>query len=338
MTGYDNFIIRTTLHGSNMREAKINNAKHILDLSFADDPSYCNSMFRWMAGKSSHKGEHVDIRLFARKYSSANGYTTSFQVKTDEIIDVGDYFFDDSLNEFWICTELHHVNDIHISGKLTLCNWVLKWQDKDGEIIEYPCQDINSTQYNSGESGDKTMTLGSAQHMATVQATAETIGIRSPMRFFVSRDYSIPFRVTQNDTVAHNYGNGLCRITLTQDQLKDTDNQLLGICDYIDPDRLHTDDCLFTDTIANICGEPFIKNGFSRTYKMSFYDKDNHLLEDVVGKWNVISDFDINQQIEGNLITLSINDDALIGKTFQLQVVLEGIIEAEMTVMVVEAF
>ena len=38
----------------------------------------------------------------------------------------------------------------------------LKWQNENGEILEYPCNDINSTQYNSGESGDKTMTLGSA--------------------------------------------------------------------------------------------------------------------------------------------------------------------------------
>ena len=68
-------------------------------------------------------GSKIDIRLFGRKYSSANGYTTQFEVQVDDKPDIGDYYFEKELNQYWICTELHNVNHIHVSGKLTMCNW-----------------------------------------------------------------------------------------------------------------------------------------------------------------------------------------------------------------------
>ena len=177
---YNNFKIRTFIDGKDSRDAKINDARHILNLEFYNDPSYCDSMFRWIAGKNAHISDRIDIRLFGRKYSAANGYTTMFEVKIEDSPNVGDYYYDKSRDQYWIVTELFEVNHIHYSGKLTLCNWVLKWQDDVGNIIEYPCQNINSTQYNSGESGNQTITLGSAQHMATVQATPDTIALKSP--------------------------------------------------------------------------------------------------------------------------------------------------------------
>ena len=50
MSNYDNFKLRTTLDGANSREAKINDARHILSLEFANDPSYCDLMYWWIPG------------------------------------------------------------------------------------------------------------------------------------------------------------------------------------------------------------------------------------------------------------------------------------------------
>ena len=339
MSGYDNFKLRTTLDGANSREAKINDARHILALEFTNDPSYCDSMYRWIPGINSHIGDKIDIRLFGRKYSSANGYTTQFEVQVDDKPDIGDYYFEKELNQYWICTELHNVNHIHVSGKLTMCNWFLKWQNDMGEVIEYPCNDINSTQYNSGEAGDKTMTLGSAQHMATVQATSDTIGIRSPQRFFVSRDYSIPFKVTQNDTVANNYGNGLCKITLTQDQLNlSVDRPDLGICDYKEPAPLPPEPDETTDLSAVISGKSNLINGFSRTYSVEFRDSNGDLKEDVDFTWNVESDFDVQQTISGNQIELSVDDKSLIGSSFILQILVQDKVLSEFEITITSLY
>ena len=339
MSGYDNFKLRTTLDGANSREAKINDARHILALEFTNDPSYCDSMYRWIPGVNSHIGDRIDIRLFGRKYSSANGYTTQFEVQVDDKPDIGDYYFEKELNQYWICTELHNVNHIHVGGKLTMCNWFLKWQNDMGEVIEYPCNDINSTQYNSGEAGDKTMTLGSAQHMATVQATPDTIDIRSPLRFFVSRDYSIPFKVTQNDTVANNYGNGLCKITLTQDQLNlSVDRPDLGLCDYKEPTPLPPEPDETTDLSAVISGKSNLINGFSRTYSVEFKDSNGDIKQDVDFTWNVESDFDVQQTISGNQIELSVDDKSLIGSSFILQVLVQDKVLSEFEITITSLY
>lgn len=339
MSGYDNFRLRTTLDGRNSREAKINDARHILALEFTNDPSYCDSMYRWIPGVNSHIGDRIDIRLFGRKYSSANGYTTQFEVQVDDKPDIGDYYFEQELNQYWICTELHNVNHIHVSGKLTMCNWFLKWQNDKGEVLEYPCNDINSTQYNSGEAGDKTMTLGSAQHMATVQATPDTIDIRSPLRFFVSRDYSIPFKVTQNDTVANNYGNGLCKITLTQDQLNlSVDRPDLGLCDYKEPAPLPPEPDETTDLSAVISGKSNLINGFSRTYLVEFKDSNGDIKQDVDFTWNVESDFDVQQKVNGNEIELSVDDKSLIGSSFILQVCVQDKVLSEFEITITSLY
>ena len=339
MSGYDNFKLRTTLDGANSREAKINDARHILALEFTNDPSYCDSMYRWIPGINSHIGDKIDIRLFGRKYSSANGYTTQFEVQVDDKPDIGDYYFEKELNQYWICTELHNVNHIHVGGKLTMCNWFLRWQNDTGELIEYPCNDINSTQYNSGEAGDKTMTLGSAQHMATVQATPDTIALRSPQRFFVSRDYSIPFKVTQNDTVSNNYGNGLCKITLTQDQLNlEVDRPDLGLCDYKEPTPLPPEPDETTDLSAVISGKSNLINGFSRTYSVEFKDSNGDIKQDVDFTWNVESDFDVQQTISGNQIELSVDDKSLIGSSFILQVLVQDKVLSEFEITITSLY
>lgn len=339
MSGYDNFKLRTTLDGANSREAKINDARHILSLEFANDPSYCDSMYRWIPGVNSHIGDRIAIRLFGRKYSSANGYTTQFEVQVDDKPDIGDYYFEKELNQYWICTELHNVNHIHVSGKLTMCNWFLRWQNDTGEVIEYPCNDINSTQYNSGEAGDKTMTLGSAQHMATVQATPDTIDIRSPLRFFVSRDYTIPFRVTQNDTISNNYGNGLCKITLTQDQLNlEVDRPDLGLCDYKEPTPLPPNPDETTDLSAVISGRSDLVNGFSRAYFVEFRDSNGDIKQDVDFTWNVESDFDVQQTINGNQIELSVDDENLIGSSFVLQALVQDKVLSEFEITITSLY
>lgn len=335
MSGYDNFKARTFIDGMSSRESKINDARHIMKLEFDTDPAYCNSMFLWIPGKKPHKGDKIGIRLFDRKYSSANGHTAQFDMLIDNSPNVGDYYYDEKHNQYWICTELFNENDILYNGKLTLCNWHLKWQDELGNILEYPCHEINSTQYNSGETGDKTMTLGSAQHMATIQASPETISIKSPQRFFISRDNSIPFIVTQNDTTAGNYGRGLCKITLLQDQLRDTDNRELGICDYFTLDKPDISD---EAVISSITGESELRIARYRTYKVEFTDPNNSILEDVPFRWNIISDFPIESQIIGHEIRIKVDDENYVGFTFKLQVIVDDKVSDEKEILVVGAF
>lgn len=338
MSGYHNFLIRTMLNGKNSREDKINDARHILKLEFKNDPSYNDNMYRWVPGETPHKSDKIDIRMFNRKYSSANGYTVQFEIQINDKPDVGDYYFDEEDNQYWICTEIYNVNDIHFSGKLTLCNWVLKWQDAFGRILEYPCNDINSTQYNSGESSDKTMTLGTAQHMATVQATKDTIAIRSPQRFFISRDYTIPFCVTQNDTIANNYGNGLCKITLTQDTLNENDRPDLGICDYIEQKNITQPSQNKDGISAMITGGDALKVGHQKSWHVKFQNKYGNETEVDDYTWKIVSDFDITNTIDNDTITLLVENEDLVESSFLLQILVGNEVLTEKQISIIEGF
>lgn len=329
--------------GTSLYDEQIKDAQDILADGFTDDVSCAKHIFFWIAGESPQKGNPVNIKFYDRKYSSANGNMKSFLTHNNDKIEVGDYIYDEEENTYWICTESFHVDNIHYEGKFTQCNWYLRWQRPDGTILEYPCLDINSTQYNSGESGNSTLKLGSAQHMEKVQANGDTISLASPQRFYVSRDHSIPYIITQNDTTASNYGKGICNITVTQDvRREDKDRPDLGICDYIEPSSPPppappvSDET--TDLSAVISGNRNLRNGYSRTYTAIFMDKDGNEVDwNKVGfKWNLVSDFEVRQTVRENKITVSVKNEELTGFSFLLQIMVSGTVLRECTVEIIE--
>ena len=165
----------------------------------------------------------------------------------------------------------------------------------------------------------------------------------SPQRFYVSRDNSIPYVITQNDTTARNYGKGICNITVTQDVRRENkDRPDLGICDYIDPSSLLPPTPQppneTTDLRCVISGNTNLKNGYRRTYTVIFTDTDENDVDwkNVDYKWKVVSDFDIKQTIIDNKITVSVNDENLIEGSFFVQITIGETVLSELKVNIVE--
>lgn len=330
--------------GTSLYDEQIKDAQNILADGFTDDISCAKHIFFWIAGENPQKGKHVYIKFYDRKYSSANGNMKSFLAHNNDKIEVGDYIYDEEENTYWICTESFHVDNIHYEGKFTQCNWYLRWQRPDGTILEYPCLDLNSTQYNSGESGNSTLKLGSAQHMEKVQANSDTISLASPQRFYVSRDNSIPYVITQNDTTASNYGKGICNITVTQDvRREDKDRPDLGICDYIDPSSplppTPSEPNETTDLRGVIKGTYYtLRAMYKRNYTVTFTDKDGNEVDwnTVDYHWNIVADFPVKQTIVDNKITVSVGNEDLIGSSFLLQAIVNGSVLSEVKIEIVE--
>ena len=202
------------------------------------DPSYNEYFVVWEYGVDTDNFVEQPIKLYNRKYSSANGYTVQFETLIDRTIPIGTVLYDTDEQIYYLCTESFNKDKILNDGKLTRCNNFLKWQDDSGKIFEYPVFDINSTQYNSGVQGDKVMTLGSTQHMLTITADENTIALEHDKRFFSDRNTKHPtvFKLTQNDTTALNYDKGLLHLTITEDEYNpDTDSIENWLCDYIKP-------------------------------------------------------------------------------------------------------
>ena len=113
--------------GTTLYDEQIKDAQDILAYGFQDDVAYSKHIYFWIGGAEPQKGEHLDMKLYDRKYSSANGRTQKFLTKHTDKVDIGDYIYDEKEGTYWLCTESYNINDVHYEGKLTECNWYLRW-------------------------------------------------------------------------------------------------------------------------------------------------------------------------------------------------------------------
>ena len=245
-------------------------------------------------------GETIDLNINKQTKSEVSGYQKEFTSLITAPVQHGDTFYNEDEGLYWICTEVMCKSGLYYDGKLTRCNNILKWQDENKHIFEYPVFDINSTQYNSGEFGDKTMTLGSSQHLLTIVADENTIALNHGHRFFWDRNTVDPtvFKLTQNDTTAVNYDRGIVKLTVTEDQYNPkTDSIENWLCDYFK---------VSTVTIT-YSGNPTIRVGGTKTLNVD-------TTETVT--WSVESDVGATITPNGNSVKVKCpNDMSFVDKT-----------------------
>jgi hypothetical protein len=297
------------LDGNSIRQSKINDAKILMENQLETDPSYNEYFVIWEHDVDAEDFVEQPIKLYNRKYSSANGYTVQFETLIGKTIPIGTVLYDTDEQIYYLCTESFNKDKILNNGKLTRCNNFLKWQDDSGKIFEYPVFDINSTQYNSGVQGDKVMTLGSTQHMLTITADENTIALDHDKRFFNDRNTKSPtvFKLTQNDTTALNYDKGLLHITITEDEY-DPKTDLIEnwLCDYIKPNSPTPIEIIYT-------GKPVIRiGGSAKTFTAN-------TAEDVA--WAIDDNFNGTVSVVSNGNTCKVkcafNED-IVNQTFNL--------------------
>ena len=324
----DKFNKKMILSGGSLRNENIKNSQELLRETFADDASFALGIYLWELGlKSYDDKESIKIRLYKKSFSNANGSTVKFQTLIDTPIIVGDIIYDSITDEYLICTESFNIDNIHWQGKFTLCNWILRWQNKHGDILEYPCYDINSTQYNSGEQANKQFTIGSSQHMITLPCDENTVALSSPQRFFLDKNTENPtsFIVTQNDTTSYNYGKkGLVKVTLMECASNNaTDRIDLGICDYVDRESVKTDNANNTFVSKSVISydTTIIKSGGdSQVFVGKFFDNNEKEIADIIPKWDIICDFKDALEVEkfDNQIGIGIDNDNYVDEEFKL--------------------
>lgn len=338
----DRFNKKMRLSGGSLRDENIKNSQELLEFAFDDDASYNKGVYFWELGIKSYDGrDTIKVRFYDRKFSNANGVQIKFQTLINTKVDVGDILYDSKLDEYLLCTESFLIDEVHWQGKMSLCNWILKWQKPEtGEILEYPCHDINSTQYNSGETANKQFTFGSSQHMITLPCDENTVVLASPQRFYVDRNKKNPtaFIVTQNDTTSYSFGigkKGLVKVTVVENpNNNETDRPDLGICDYFEPTSIKTDTSISSDSdvesgeVENkIVNQAVIyydtteirSGGDGQVFTGKFFDEDGNEI-DIPAKWDVVCDFKDELEIEqsDNKITIKVDNDDLIDEELKL--------------------
>lgn len=211
----------------------------------------------------------------------------------------------------WMIMKADVNDEIYVRGQMQECNYRLRFQNKDKEIVEYDCIIESASQYNSGEEAYKTITIGYNQNLIYIPLNEDTLYFKSEDRFFIDNNKVSPkaYRATRVDTVTTTFnGVGYITILVTEDQYNpETDNIELFICDYKEPNP-KTDDIVITyrnDASVN-CG------GSYKTFTAN---------RDVT--WNIdclpeILSF-IRTEISSNKIKIKcLNNISLIGTTINL--------------------
>ena len=241
----------------------------------------------------------------------------------------GDYvFFED---EYWIVDGRPGNNKSYEKATLKECQYKLRWQKDDGTIIERWVYLTSSSKYDVGENGNNTIVLTSNNYLITIPNDEDSMTLDGKRVFIDLSD--IPekvFKITRNDDVLFAHGSHGGTLNLIADKTefnKETDNQELRLCDYIDstpptpPSEPTPDETEDLSVKITFKGAQELKIGGNyKTLTGSFVDKDGNTTSDI-GVWRKPITIDelepyVDYKITDNILKIKIleNDFADSGK------------------------
>ena len=335
---------RIAKSGSTLREEQINDSRNALNELFQDSVAYNNNLVLYNTEKE------IPLLMYDQKSNSNYGTTISFVSEYFNKINVGNIICDKSHNETWLCVESYNVADTYYTGKLGKCLTMLKWQDANGNIKEYPIIVTSASKYNNGENGNNVAVIGSDQLLIFTELNEDTKRIRRGTKFFIDEDKENPtvYTLTRLDTSLYSCnGVGMVSLIVTETPYTPSKEELdLWVCDYKFPDRPSSVITESTEEIkkeyseVNIVGDRSIKVGKKRVYYADFFDENGEHLynEDIVYEWNVESSFDIEVEKFENKISLYVEDDSIIGEKAKIQILIDGVVVSEIISKVESVF
>lgn len=256
----------------------------------------------------------------------------------------GNYiFFED---EYWLIDGRPRNNGEYEKAVLKECQYKIKWQKDDGTIIERWANFTSASKYDIGESGNSTIILSSNNFTILIPHDADGLTIDGK-RIFVDTS-EIPkkvFKITRNDDVLFLHGNHGGTLSLIADKTEfnpNKDNQELRICDYIDPSSplppTPPEPDETTDLRCVISGNTNLKNGYRRSYTVTFSDKDGNVIDwqNINFIWNIVNNSGLITNAYENKIDIFLDNEDLIGSSFLLQVIVAGEVLAESKIIIIE--
>jgi len=321
----DRYSARINLHGSTPRERFSNNLKNTLNNTAKDNLSCKDVLINGVPQKLIIDS---DTQTYYKKIKSLPNET----FYGGDIIDWSDVK--------WIILNADADDEVYTDGKMQECTYLLKWQDKNGKIIERHIVSQNASAYNNGENGNKTLILGSDQLMLTLPFDIDTIKLRRGKRFFIDNNTINPtaYKLTRADTTSYvRNGKGCLKLIVTEDiTSNDNDRPDLMLCDYISPTSPGGDVSGWLMEIEYLGNSTLKIGGNFKTFTAKLLDNNNNIVS-ITPVWTFdkyTNSFDIittNNEIKiktndvnlgGEIITLTVTDSySNISKSIQLTIV-----------------
>jgi hypothetical protein len=163
--------------------------------------------------------------------SSANARQILCRIGT---LRCGQYVKDGSYT--WLVCSPPDNNGVYEKAALWLCKHSIRFTSPiSGDIVEYPCYSMNSTQYGTGESRRQIISVVDAQHLLYVPYNEETVLIDNGFRFILDKNVANPtaYRLTQVDSESYSVGeqDGLLQWSIQQDQARAVDDKAGFVAD-----------------------------------------------------------------------------------------------------------
>lgn len=297
-------------------------------------------------------GEPFELLII--KDTDGNTFKKKIKAKHSTPFNLGDYI--EWNGQIWLVTLLDPNEKTYHSGYMYLCTVPLRWQNSDGKIIERYAYSEDFTKYSSGITGNATVTVGDNQYGLTLPIDNETRKLHRDMRFPIDFDdaeqpdvYELTNRKVNLNNNEYFGRGGTMVVTMSYNAYNATNDKRVTmdsghevwICDYIDtttsstPENPDETTVSTVDVKATISGNKNLKVGFSRTYTANFTDSDGNAVEDVDFSWNVVSDFEVGQVVNGNEIELCVEDEELVDSSFLLQIIIDNSVVSEIQITVV---
>ena len=144
----------------------------------------------------------------------------------------------DWVDHKWLVTERDANTEIYTKAIMLQCNYLLRWVNKGGEIIERWCIVEDGTRYLTGEYTDAffVATRGDSRISVTLPKDAETLALGRDARFIID-DYGTPdplaYRLTKPFKLGGSFDdNGIVTFVMMECNTEQDDNLELHIADY----------------------------------------------------------------------------------------------------------
>lgn len=222
MNAWDTYEARLNAGGSTGRERALRRTQSYISKKIANSLSYHNVLIDGIEQDVAIINQRDDMSL--KKICSLPG---------EKLMHGG---LVDFAKSKWLITEIDANDEVYTSGMMQRCNYLLKWLNKDGEIIEKWCVVEDGTKYLIGEKSEQVMTIGDARIAITIGKDSDTIELSRGKRFLVDDMDSnavLAYQITKPNKLFNIYdGKGVFRFILNEVNLTDDDNISLRIADY----------------------------------------------------------------------------------------------------------
>lgn len=313
-----------------------NNFADVTETDFADRVLLCNSdLSDCKEIRCIIQGNSADTQL---KSMERIGLFPIGTVKAGMYI-----FFDDC---YWIIDGYPSNNKSYEKATMKLCQYKLKWQNSNGDIIERYGHFSSASKYDDGEVAGQTIVLSSDNLTIVLPDDNEVLYLGSKRVFIDKRP--IPekvYKLTRSDDILFDFQGhgGVLSFIADKTELDTTrDNQEFGICDYISPTTPEEDDkttILSNNITGTIQGNKALKVGFERTYTANLVDEDGNVVEwSDDFSWNIVSDFEVVSSVDGGKITLMVEDEDLVEEKFKLEILHGDRMICDLVITIASAF